>query len=285
MAQPGEHTTSRPAHVVRLLAAGTRAASGLLLAFAAVHLAAVWTPLGQRAENALVVGYADQAWFFPAAQSWGPPPLTHDMETVAVGLGAIAAITAVRRSWRAGCTAVVSVLVTLAAAEALKTVVLGRPDLVGADHNLSEGSFPSGHAAIAAALALGLALVASERWRPHVTAAGAAWLATTAGAVQAMYWHRPSDVLGATLLACASHRAAHRFLNPGTRPGTPLGRSLAWALLLPAAIAALVASWREDSLVSTLVFAAAAWACAALVWSVVTRTGPVPSGRPSPALT
>ena len=39
-------------------------------------------------------------------------------------------------------------------------------------------------------------------------AVGAIWVAVVAAAVQAFYWHRPSDVLGATLLACACHATA-----------------------------------------------------------------------------
>lgn len=96
--------------------------------------------------------------------------------------------------------------------------VLPRPDLVGARESLLETSFPSGHVAVPAALALAAVLVASPRVRPYVTAAGMLWLTVTAAAVLATYHHRPSDVLGTTLLACACHLLATRLLPPAEVP-------------------------------------------------------------------
>ncbi|UYM25856.1 phosphatase PAP2 family protein [Streptomyces albus] len=96
--------------------------------------------------------------------------------------------------------------------------VLPRPDLVGARESLLETSFPSGHVAVPAALALAAVLVASPRVRPYVTAAGMLWLTVTAAAVLATYHHRPSDVLGTTLLACACHLLATRLLPPAAAP-------------------------------------------------------------------
>ncbi|WP_369372696.1 phosphatase PAP2 family protein [Streptomyces sp. cg36] len=239
-------------------------APSLLLAFLGIHLLAVWTPIGQWAENSLIRGYADRARILPLAQSWGPPPLTDETATVATGLVVIAAVTLVRRCWREGCAAVATVVVTLAATEALSRYVLVRPDLVGADDNLRAASFPSGHVAIAAALTLGLLLVTPGRVRGYVATAGALWVAVIAGAVQALYWHRPSDVLGATLLACAAHSAVGRLLAAGP---TASRRGARLALVLVAAGAVAAAS-REDGVARPLVFAAAAFASGALVWSV-----------------
>ncbi|MFJ1611171.1 phosphatase PAP2 family protein [Streptomyces sp. NPDC088249] len=146
----------------------------------------------------------------------------------------------------------------------------------------SSVSFPSGHVAIAAGLALGAVLVASPRSRPYVAAAGALWLAVTAAAVQALYWHRPSDALGATLLACAAYAVATRLLPP-TLPGAapdplPRRRALPALALAPAAVGALLAGAREDALARPLVFAGAAFLCAVLLWATATRR----TGRPAP---
>ncbi|MFJ4571381.1 phosphatase PAP2 family protein [Streptomyces sp. NPDC088846] len=150
----------------------------------------------------------------------------------------------------------------------------------------SSVSFPSGHVAIAAGLALGAVLVASPRSRPYVAAAGALWLAVTA-AVQALYWHRPSDALGATLLACAAYAVATRLLPPtlpGAAPGAaapdplPRRRALPTLALAPAAVGALLAGAREDALARPLVFAGAAFLCAVLLWATATRR----TGRPAP---
>ncbi|MER5890546.1 phosphatase PAP2 family protein [Streptomyces sp. NPDC001941] len=255
---PLPRTTSAPALV-----------SGLLLAFAALHLVTVWTPPGQWAENALIRGYADQARALPLTGPWGLPPLTHEEAAVAAGLALIAVVTAVRRCWRAGCTAVATLVVTTGGTEALKRFVFVRPDLVGADDNLTEASFPSGHVAITAALALGFVAVASPRLRGGVAALGALWVAVAAGAVQALYWHRPSDVLGAVLLACACYAAARHLIGTGPAPDAP--RRRATLPLVLSAVGALVAASRTDAVARPLVFSAAAFVCAVLVWWVATR--------------
>ncbi|MCM2387207.1 phosphatase PAP2 family protein [Streptomyces albipurpureus] len=243
-----------------------------LLGFLAVYLVAVCTPFGQRAENALLSGDdAKQAWIYDwsgtAYQSSAMPPLNHTaLPTVLAGLAVIAAVTLVRRCWWQGCAATAIVVVALGGKE-LIWMILPRPDLVDAPVWLIERSFPSGHAAVPAVLALGAALVASPRIRPYAIVAGMVWLAVTAAAVQATYHHRPSDVLGSALLACACYSLATRLLPPAdapdlTRPPRPLP---AVVLTLPAA-GALVAGARTDSVTQSLVFAAAAFLCAALFW-------------------
>jgi membrane-associated phospholipid phosphatase len=240
-----------------------------LLAFTGLYLFAVWTPLGQRTENALIVGYADQARVFAWTRTVGLPPLTQEWATVATGLALIVTVALIRRCPREGCAAVAVAAVTLAVTEAVHAL-LPRPDLVGAPHNLLEPSFPSGHVAITAGLALGAVLVCPPRIRPFVAAAGTFWLAVTAAAVQALYWHRPSDVLGATLLACACHTVATDLLRP-TAPRA-VRRPRARLPLALAGLGALAAGAREDSLTRPLAFAVAALACSALLWATATRT-------------
>ncbi|MFE4588967.1 phosphatase PAP2 family protein [Streptomyces laurentii] len=251
------------------------AAVVFLAAFAAVYLLAVCTPAGQRAENSLVVGYADQARVFAMSESVGLPPLTAEYATIGAGIALIALVALVRRRWREGGAAVGVVVVSLVGAEALRSV-LPRPDLVHAPSQLTEVSFPSGHVAIAAGLALGAALVASPRTRPYVVAAGALWLAVTAGGVQALYWHRPSDALGATLLACACYALATRLLPPTARSSRPgagsRSRVLPAVALAVAALGAVLGSAREDAVARPLVFAAAAFACALLIWWTAVRS-------------
>jgi membrane-associated phospholipid phosphatase len=244
--------------VVRL-----RQVVGFLAAFLAVYLLAVCTPIGQRAENALIVGRADQATLFRWRQSL--PPLTRGTAVLAAAVVLIVAVTVIRRCWREGVSAVAIVVVTFGAAEALHAV-LPRPSLRPAPPALTGASFPSGSVAIAAGVALGVAVVSSPRARPYVAAVGAIWIAVIAASVQAFYWHRPSDVLGATLLACACHATATGLLAPvGTR------RLRALPPLALAAAGALLASTREDSVARPLVFAGVALACSTLVW--ITATG------------
>ncbi|MDX2394070.1 phosphatase PAP2 family protein [Streptomyces sp. DK15] len=248
-----------------------------LIAFAVIHLIAVWTPVGQTAENSLLRGYADDARIFASAQSWGPPPLTGEWATLIGGTALIAVVAALRRRWREGSAALATVLVSLAVTEFLSKVVLIRPDLVAAPQQDLAPSFPSGHVAIVAALSLGCALVTPTRFRPYVAAVGAVWTAVIAGGVQSLYWHRPSDVLGATLLACACYGIAVRLLRPAGVLDAPRPRAL-----VPLAVAAaggLLAGSRNDALGRPLVFAAAAFVCAVLIWATVFAT---PSTDPVP---
>lgn len=257
-----------------------------LLAFLAVHLLAVRTPFGQRAENALFGGEgAGPAWIYgwsgAAYGSSAMPPLEHTaLPTLVVGTALVAAVALVRRRWRQGCAALGVIVATVGGKE-IARAVLPRPDLVGARASLLEASFPSGHVAVPAALVLAAVLVASPRVRPYVTAAGMLWLAVTAAAVLATYHHRPSDVLGTTLLACACHLLATRLLPPAdARAGVRHPRTLPAVALTLSTAGALVAGARADSLTESLVFAAAGFLCAALFW--FTTTQPLPRRAPGP---
>ncbi|MFE7399813.1 phosphatase PAP2 family protein [Streptomyces sp. NPDC057557] len=278
---PGTTAEPSPARAVRLRVSAPLCLVGLFLV---VYLIAVCTPFGQRAENALLSGYdAKPAWIYDwsgaAYGSSAMPPLEQTaMPTLLVGIAVIAAVTLVRRCWWQGCAATGIVVVTLGSKE-LTRMILPRPDLVDAHVSLIEPSFPSGHVAIPAGLALGATLIASPRIRPYATAAGMLWLAVTAGAVQATYHHRPSDVLGSTLLACACYSLATRLLPTADAPGAMRHpRVLPAVALALSAAGALLAGARDDSVTQSLVFAAAAFLCAVLFWFTTAR-GPAHTTR------
>lgn len=138
---------------------------------------------------------------------------------------------------------------------------------------------------IAAGLALGTPLIASPRIRPYVTTAGMLWLTVSAAAVQAIHHHRPSDVLGATVLACACYSLAERLLPPATAPGiTRRPRALPAITLALSAAGALVAGARDDSVTQSLVYAAVAFLCGVLFW-ITAAERPAPTAcrtRPAP---
>ncbi|MFF1309089.1 phosphatase PAP2 family protein [Streptomyces sp. NPDC058307] len=252
----------------------------------AVYLIAVCNPFGQRAENALFTeeAGAKPAWIYDwsgaAYGSSGLPPLDQSATpTLIVGMAVIVGVTLVRRRWWQGCAAAGVVMVTLAGTQAGK-MFLPRPDLVGARVSLVDSSFPSGHTGIAAALSLGLALIASPRVRPYVMVTGMLWLTVTGGAVLATYQHRPSDVLGATLLACACYSLAARLLPPAAdAPGViRRPRALPAIALALAAAGALVAGARDDSVTQSLVYAVTAFLCASLFWYTAAE-GPTQTAR------
>ncbi|MFI6937120.1 phosphatase PAP2 family protein [Streptomyces sp. NPDC050287] len=252
----------------------------------AIYLLAVCTPVGQRAENAvfdLGVHDMEKAWIYPwSGAAYGSTPLppleASHTKTLIVGLAVIAVVTLVRRCWWQGCAAVGVVVAAIGCKEVLKPV-LPRPDLVNARESLIEGSFPSGHAAIPAALTLGVILVASPRIRPYVATVGVLWLACIAAAVQALGHHRPSDVLGSTLLACVCYSLVVWLLPTAAAPDiTRSPRALPPVALALSAAVALVAGVRSDSLARSLIDSAAGFVCALLLWYTATE-GPAHSAR------
>ncbi|MHB6904105.1 phosphatase PAP2 family protein [Streptomyces sp. CB02959] len=257
------------------------------LGFLAVYLIAVCTPFGQRAENAVldlgVLHDMRTAWIYPwSGAAYGSTPLPplemSHTGTLIVGLGVIAVVTLVRRCWWQGCAAVGVVVATIGGKEVLRAV-LPRPDLINAREMLIESSFPSGHAIIPAALTLGVILVASPRIRPYVTTVGVLWHACIAAAVQALGHHRPSDVLGSTLLACACYSLVTWLLPTAAAPDiTRSPRALPPVALALSAAVALAAGARSDTLVGSLVDAAAAFVCAALLWYIAAE-GPAHLAR------
>ncbi|MFD0306714.1 phosphatase PAP2 family protein [Streptomyces sp. NPDC127119] len=245
------------------------------LGFLTVYLLAVCTPWGQRAENALFDlgnGNPEAAWIYPlSGAAYGSTPLP-PMElsakpTLMAGLAVIVVLTLVRRCWRQGCAALGVVVLTTGGKEVLKSTILPRPDLVGAPENLLDQGFPSGHTTIPAALTLAAVLVVSPRVRPYAATVGVLWLACIAAYSTTMGGHRPSEVLGATLLACTCYGLATWLLPPAAVPDaaqTP--RALPVITLTLTLAVALVSGARNDTLTRSLVSAATAFICAALVW-------------------
>ncbi|MDW4917113.1 phosphatase PAP2 family protein [Streptomyces californicus] len=243
------------------------------LGFLAVYLLAICTPWGQRVENALFdlgTDNREEAWIYPlSGAAYGSTPLP-PMElsakpTLMVGLAVIVVITLVRRCWWQGGAALGVVILTTGGKVVLNST-LPRPDLVGAPENLLDQGFPSGHTAIPAALTLAAVLVASPRVRPYAVTAGVLWLACIAAYSATMGGHRPSEVLGAALLACACYRLA-TWLSPAPAPdATRSPRALPAITLTLASAVALASAARNDTLTGSLVSAATAFICAALVW-------------------
>ncbi|MFI1753548.1 phosphatase PAP2 family protein [Streptomyces sp. NPDC020571] len=262
------------------------------LGFLTVYLLAVCTPWGQRAENALFgLGKqgGEEAWFYPLSGSaYGSTPLP-PMElsakpTVMVGLAVIVVLTLVRRCWRQGGAALGVVILATGGKEVFKSA-MPRPDLAGAPENLLDQGFPSGHTVIPAALTLAAVLVVSPRIRPYAATVGVLWLASIAAASATMGGHRPSEVLGATLLACACYGLATWLLPQAAEPGaTRNPRALPVITLTLALAVALASGARNDTLTRSLVSAATAFICAALVWYAAVGQPAPTARRTRPAL-
>ena len=175
---------------------------GYIGAFVATYLVFVRTGVGQRADNAGLAGRAvvpDRL----VADSWDVLG-TIGLVSLAVVAVAIIGFAAARGRPAAGLAAGVVILGSNLSTQALKHLVLERPDLTGSAVK-AFNTFPSGHATIAMSVTLALVLVAPARWRAVVAGAAVLGAAVVGMATVTAGWHRPSDAIGAWLVTGAWH--------------------------------------------------------------------------------
>lgn len=239
----------------------------LAIAFVVLYLVAVCTPYGQSVENR-PGGFASETWVFHILYSVGPPPLRFEGPVFVLGVALIIAVAVLRRQWRLAVAGAFVPVATAAASYLLNRVILPRPDISNAPESLMEVSFPSGHVAVTAGVAAGAILVATPRARPYVAAVGVLWLSFVAAAVQNLGWHRPSDVIGATLLACIAYLIATDLLPTATqsKPVLPLPPVLAFATA-----GAVLGAGRTDYYPEAVGTAIVGVLCAVILWSTVER--------------
>jgi len=137
---------------------------------------------------------------------------------------------------------------------------LGRLDPVGGEmlryaidgdgvRTPSPGAFPSGHAAVAMALAVGTVLALPPRLRPLGIALTAPPVAAVCVAIMALGWHYPSDMLGAVLLSTAAGAAVAAILAGRPERGRPAsGRMTALGAAVACLACAGAAVWALRSL-------------------------------------
>jgi membrane-associated phospholipid phosphatase len=180
-----------------LLAAATSALLAVIVYVLAVH-----TSLGQRFDNAALLGAHGQRNTTRVGDISLLKRITVD--TFAGALIVIAVLGFVRKRPRLGVALAASAAIAVVATHFLRTTLLHRPYLVRSDAFYPANTFPSGHTATALGCALALVVVSPPAWRgiSAVLAGSYAWI--TAAAVQTAGWHRPSDAIGAALLAFAT---------------------------------------------------------------------------------
>jgi len=124
-------------------------------------------------------------------------------------------------------------------AEVLKRV-LHRPDLAPDMNSLINESnidtFPSGHATIATAFALGLLIVSSLRARLWIATFGMLWAAGISTASLIAGWHRPSDLIGGIALATAWLAAATAFTTGRFGRIRSVGDAVRWLIPVGAGV-------------------------------------------------
>ncbi|GAA1511118.1 thioredoxin domain-containing protein [Kribbella lupini] len=249
----------------------------LAIAFGVLYLLAVCTPYGQSLENAMTRGFSTETWIYGIRYSIGPPPLRGEELTLVIGTALIVLIAVLRRQWRLAVAGAFVPGATAVSTYVLNRFVLPRPEISGAPSFLTETSFPSGHVAVTAGLAIGAVLVSTPRARPYVVAVGATWLAFVAAAVQNLGWHRPSDAIGATLLAGIWYLTAVHWLPMASRPtglrhdGVSAGRAPVAPVLVVAAGGAVLGAGRTDYLLEAFVTAVMGLLCAVILWAVASE--------------
>ncbi|WP_203705813.1 phosphatase PAP2 family protein [Asanoa iriomotensis] len=182
----------------RLLAA----AAACAVAFGVAWLLFVRTAPGQWIDGVLLPraqwggGYVQETILLgPASlvlKRFGNPLL---LGLVMVAIIAVGALT--RRIWAA--LAAVAVFACSAGAAGFVKQFLDRPEL-GVASSTTHNSFPSGHVAAAAALLLGILLVAPPRLRWWLAVPGTTGVSVIGAATMILGWHRFSDVVGSLLL-------------------------------------------------------------------------------------
>lgn len=170
------------------------AAAGLL---AVVYVVFVRTGWGQRFDDVAFDGREVEDPEITRATN----DLLHSVtrSTLFLLTGAVVLFALARRRWRLALVAGASISGAVITTEIFKLQLLTRPDLDGIA-GIEENSFPSGHATIGMALALGLVMVSPHRWRWLSTLAALAVSMTFGVGVLATGWHRPSDTVGAFLV-------------------------------------------------------------------------------------
>lgn len=170
-----------------------------LAVFFAIYGVAVRTQVGQRADQAALVGVKSAP---QRAQSGASRLLgfisTGSLAAAVIALGALAWLW--RRPWLIVLPAAI-VGASVLATEAFKLAIFERPDLWPS--SLAENTYPSGHTTIATSLGLSAVLIAPTRLRGIVALVAALFAGGVGMLVVTADWHRPSDPLGSYALTLA----------------------------------------------------------------------------------
>lgn len=183
---------------------GWTSAAAFVAIFGAIRL----VPVVGAADRYASVGRLDSGTTLIAVERLALATIS--VGTLAVGLAVLVALTLRRRGVGPALRMAGAVLGAAASAEVLKRILPFDPSTTSAGEAITSGSFPSGHAAIAAAIALAVAATIGPRrarmwWGPLV-----AWVSLVAAGTVAAGWHRPSDAVGGVLLAVVWHTALVR---------------------------------------------------------------------------
>lgn len=194
-------------------------AGGAALVFVANYLFFVRTTIGQELDDAALAGGELEPQGV-ITEAWDELDVI-SVASLAAACVVIGVIALARRRFALAFAALATIGIANVATQLLKRVVLPRPDLIGAgDLN----SLPSGHATVAATVAVGLVMVTAPRWRSVTALVTMLFPISIAVAVVTAGWHRPSDSIAAfcVVLAVATTTLAAAVALFGFDPGLVL---------------------------------------------------------------
>jgi hypothetical protein len=199
-ASPTPTTEAAAGHLARRL---TIAGVVALVLAAACYLVAVHTALGHRFDNAALLGAQSQRWRVRVADMARLRRITTD--SFAAVLVLVVIIGLIRRRPRLAVVAAVSAGLAVVLTDLLRVHLLTRPALAASDAVFNAlNTYPSGHTAATVGSAMAIVLVVSPAWRGLATVVAGSFGWATAANVQTAGWHRPSDAVGAALIAFAA---------------------------------------------------------------------------------
>lgn len=181
---------------VRRRAVITGGVSAVLLLV--VYLLAVWTPVGQHFEDA-VLRAAERAADGPDGMRAIRLLDKVSAPALGVALVVVLAIGWLRRRPLLGLLGAGVIVASVLTVELLQRSVL-RPILLETGRRREDQSFPSGHTAIAMAVMCALVLVVPYRYRSGALLLASVGAASVGVATVTAGWHRPSDTLGSDLV-------------------------------------------------------------------------------------
>lgn len=177
------------------------AAVACLAVAASAYVLMVRTRLGQRFDNAALVGAFQQNSSARLSDSF----FVAKTSAVAfcIALLVVIGVSLYRRRLRVGIALAVTAVLAVLITHGLKVDVLTRPVLVASDSIQYKNSYPSGHTATAIAAALVLVVVMPPAFRGAMALLAGTYAAAIAQDVQTAGWHRPSDAIGAAFVVFA----------------------------------------------------------------------------------
>jgi membrane-associated phospholipid phosphatase len=218
--------SASPAQVRSRLSLLMAIVAGSVVVFVGNYVFFVRTTLGQELDNAALIG-AEHEPQGVITEAWDLLDII-SVASLALACVVIGVVALLRRRFALAFAALTTIAVANVATQLLKRVLLERPDLIGAGE---ANSLPSGHATVAATVAVGLVMVTAPRWRSVVALVSVVFPIAVAVDVVTASWHRPSDsiaafciVLGVAASSLAAVVAVFGF-DAGERPPRWLRRS------------------------------------------------------------